>query len=181
MTLGLLPPSSRATRLTVWLASSLTRLPARVEPVKLTMSTSGWAAIASPTTGPTPVTRLKTPAGRPTSSMISARMKALSGATSDGLSTTVQPAARAGRDLGRDLVERVVPRRDGADHADRLADDEGVAHLLLEGEGVDDLGHRPERHGRQAGLDHRRQVERHADLAGDHVGDVASCGPAGPR
>ena len=94
-----LPPSSSATRFTVWAASSDTRFPARVEPVKLTMSTSGWAAMASPTTGPVPVTRLNTPAGRPSPSMISARMKALSGATSLGLSTTVQPAARAGATL----------------------------------------------------------------------------------
>ena len=102
------------------------------------MSTSGCAAMASPTTGPVPVTRLNTPAGRPISSMISARMNALSGATSLGLSTTVQPAARAGRDLGDDLVERVVPRRDAADHADRLLDDERVADLLLERELVED-------------------------------------------
>ena len=99
MTLGDFPPSSRATAFTLWDASSLTRLPARVEPVNDTMSTSGWAAMASPTTGPVPVTRLKTPAGRPTSSMISARMNAFSGVTSLGLSTTVQPAARAGATL----------------------------------------------------------------------------------
>ena len=80
-------------------ASSMTRRPARVEPVKETMSTLGWAAIASPTTGPTPLTRLKTPGGRPTSSMTSARMKALIGATSLGLRTTVQPAASAGATL----------------------------------------------------------------------------------
>ena len=76
-------------------ASSDTRLPARVEPVNEIMSTSGCAASASPTTGPTPVTRLNTPGGKPMSSMISARMNALTGATSDGLSTTVQPAASA--------------------------------------------------------------------------------------
>ena len=64
-----------------------------------TMSTSAWAAMASPTTGPTPVTRLNTPAGRPASSMTSARMKALIGATSLGFSTTVLPAANAGATL----------------------------------------------------------------------------------
>ncbi|MCY1186531.1 hypothetical protein D9M73_274120 [compost metagenome] len=47
-----LPPSSSATRLTVCAASSDTRLPARVEPVNDTMSTSGWLASTSPTTGP---------------------------------------------------------------------------------------------------------------------------------
>ena len=96
MTLALLPPSSSATFFTVWLATSATRLPARVLPVKLTMSTSLWALMASPTTGPTPVTRLNTPAGRPASWMTSARMNALIGATSLGFSTTVLPAASAG-------------------------------------------------------------------------------------
>ncbi len=96
MTLGDLPPNSNATDLTVAAAGSATRRPARVEPVNETMSTSGWLAIASPTTGPAPITRLKTAGGRPTASMTSARMSALSGATSLGLSTTVQPAASAG-------------------------------------------------------------------------------------
>ena len=59
----------------------------------------GCAAIASPTTGPVPVTRLNTPGGSPASSTISARMNALSGATSLGLSTTVHPAAMAGATL----------------------------------------------------------------------------------
>ena len=95
MTLADLPPSSSATFLTVPAATSATRLPARVEPVKDTMSMPGWAAMASPTPGPVPLTRLNTPAGRPTSSTTSASSQAFSGATSDGLSTTVQPAARA--------------------------------------------------------------------------------------
>jgi len=45
--------------------------------------------------GPSPLTRLKTPEGRLTSSMISARTNASIGATSLGFSTTVQPAAMA--------------------------------------------------------------------------------------
>ena len=45
------------------------------------------------------MTRLKTPAGRPTSSMISASTNALIGATSLGLTTTVQPAAIAAATL----------------------------------------------------------------------------------
>ena len=90
-----LPPSSSATRFSDCDATSATRLPARVEPVNDTMSTSGWAAIASPTDGPVPVTRLNTPAGRPTSLITSASTNASSGAISLGLSTTVQPAAIA--------------------------------------------------------------------------------------
>ena len=96
ITFGDLPPSSSATGFTFCAASSLTRRPARVEPVNDTMSTPGWPAMASPTTGPVPVTRLNTPAGTPASSMISARMNAFSGATSLGFSTTVQPTASAG-------------------------------------------------------------------------------------
>ncbi len=99
MTLADLPPSSSATRLTDSAASAATRRPAAVEPVKETMSTAGWAAIASPTTGPRPLTRLNTPGGRPTSWKISASAYAASGATSLGLSTTVHPAARAGATL----------------------------------------------------------------------------------
>ncbi len=67
-----------------------------MEPVKDTASVPGSDTSASPTTGPVPVTRLKTPAGRPTASMISASTNALSGATSLGFSATVQPAASAG-------------------------------------------------------------------------------------
>ena len=91
-----LPPSSRVTFLMVSAASAATRLPARTDPVKLTMSTIGCDAIASPTAGPYPVTMLSTPAGRPMASQASASSRAFSGATSLGFSTTVQPAASAG-------------------------------------------------------------------------------------
>ena len=73
------------------------------------------------------------------SSMISARMNALTGATSDGFSTTVQPAASAYATLAADLVERVVPRRDAADDADRLLHDEAVG-VVLELVGGRELG-----------------------------------------
>ena len=94
-----LPPSSWATRLTVSAAALATRMPARVEPVNETMSTSGWLAIAWPTVGPSPLTRLKTPLGTPASSRISAKTMASSGAISLGFSTMVQPAASAGATL----------------------------------------------------------------------------------
>ena len=99
ITLADLPPSSSATRLTVSAASAATLRPAPVEPVNETMSTSGCPASASPTTGPWPVTRLNTPGGSPASWKISASAYADSGATSLGLSTTVQPAASAGATL----------------------------------------------------------------------------------
>ena len=94
-----LPPSSSVTFLMRSPASAPTRLPARTEPVKLTMSTSGCDAMASPATGPYPVTMFSTPAGKPIASQASASRKAFSGATSLGFRTTVQPAAKAGATL----------------------------------------------------------------------------------
>src|SRR3546814_20450433 len=70
-------------------------MPARVDPVKLTISIPGCAAIALPTVGPSPCTRLKTPAGTPAASRISAKIVALPGHSSDGFSTIVLPAAHA--------------------------------------------------------------------------------------
>ena len=95
MTNGDLPPSSSTTFFTDGAATWATRSPARVEPVNDTMSTSGCAGKRFANDRPSPLTRLNTPAGKPISSMISARINALTGATSDGLSTTVQPAAIA--------------------------------------------------------------------------------------
>src|SRR5207249_141692 len=69
------------------------------ERVNEIMSMSRCLTSASPASAPKPVTRLKTPCGRPAASIASARMKALNGATSEGLSTTVQPAASAGATL----------------------------------------------------------------------------------
>ena len=99
MMLADLPPSSWATRLTVGAAFCATRTPARVEPVKDIMSTSGCWLSAVPTPGPSPLTRLNTPAGTPAASRISAKIIASNGAISLGLSTIVQPAARAGATL----------------------------------------------------------------------------------
>ena len=63
------------------------------------MSTSGWPAIACPTSGPVPLTRLNTPPGAPAASTISAKRIPLIGAISLGFNTTVQPAASAGATL----------------------------------------------------------------------------------
>src|SRR5882757_6250393 len=99
MILGLLPPSSCATRFTVLAALRATSIPARVEPVNETMSTSGCALIAAPTVGPSPLMRLNTPAGTPAACITSAQITAENGAISDGFNTTVQPVASAGQTL----------------------------------------------------------------------------------
>ncbi|MCY1439393.1 hypothetical protein D9M71_556270 [compost metagenome] len=96
---GALPPSSRLTPLTVsahWLISSC---PIRVEPVNDSLRTSGLAVISPPTPAGSPVRTLNTPAGMPARSASTASARADSGVSSDGLTTMVQPAARAGAHL----------------------------------------------------------------------------------
>ena len=55
----------------------------------------GWAVRVAPTAAP-PVTTLITPGGIPASAARSASSSAVTGVSSDGLTTAVQPAARAG-------------------------------------------------------------------------------------
>ena len=69
-----------------------------------------------------PHTTLSTPGGR-NSAAISAISSVVTGVVSDGLSTTVLPAAIAGRQLPDRHHHRVVPRRHLGAHADRLAPD----------------------------------------------------------
>ena len=85
--------------MTVSAAAFATNMPARVEPVKLTMSISGWLEMAAPTDGPSPFTKLNTPLGTPAACITSANRMALNGATSLGFSTIVQPTAMAGATL----------------------------------------------------------------------------------
>ena len=63
-------------------------------PVNATTSTWRFATRAAPASGPKPVTTLTTPAG--SSSKHFMRRRVESGVSSDGLATTVFPAARAG-------------------------------------------------------------------------------------
>ncbi len=70
--------------------------PVRSEPVKATLSTSMCRASASPATWPKPGTMLTTPSGTPASSSSSPSRSAVSGASSAGFSTMVQPVASTG-------------------------------------------------------------------------------------
>mmetsp|Transcript_21663 Transcript_21663/g.33586 ORF Transcript_21663/g.33586 Transcript_21663/m.33586 type:complete len:264 (+) Transcript_21663:636-1427(+) len=95
------PPSSRLIFLKVSAPARETAAPARVDPVKDTMSTSGWAARSSPAppSPPPPVTRLNAPGGNPASCTIAANSSDERGAASDGFSTHVQPTASAATTL----------------------------------------------------------------------------------
>jgi hypothetical protein len=69
--------------------------PTSVDPVKATLSTSGWLITARPVP-PAPVTMLTTPGGRSACRQTSANSSAVSGVVSAGLRTTVLPVASAG-------------------------------------------------------------------------------------
>ena len=99
---GALPPSSRATFFT-WPAHwAISRLPTAVEPVKLSLRTSGLPVSSAPTSSTRrweQVTTLNTPSGRPARRASSASASADRGVSPAGFTTTVQPAARAGATL----------------------------------------------------------------------------------
>jgi hypothetical protein len=69
-------------------------MPARTEPVIDTISGTGCSTIARPVSR-SPQTTLKTPGGR-NSAASSASIVVVAGVVSDGLRTTVLPAASAG-------------------------------------------------------------------------------------
>ena len=111
------------------------------------MPTSWFLTIASPAGTPSPVTTLNTPGGKISASATSsANRSSVSGVHSDGLITTVFPAASAGADLPRRHVQRVVPRGDQPGDADRLApqDAREPLHVLAGGEPAEDPGARGE-------------------------------------
>ena len=93
---GDLPPSSSVMRVMLSMQAWPMSLPTSVEPVKLTLLTSGCETRGAPVPGPSPVTTLNTPGGKPASWISSASISAVSGVCSAGLSTRVQPAASAG-------------------------------------------------------------------------------------
>ena len=84
----------------VALAAAMIRRPVAVEPVNVTASTSGEVVSASPTATSDEEITLTTPAGMSVCSAISSpRARVISGVSGAALSTTVQPAARAGDSL----------------------------------------------------------------------------------
>ena len=90
-----LPPSSSVTGVKRWAAAWPTARPASTPPVSEILSTSGCSTSALPVS-PSPVMTLKTPGGKPTPAASSATASIDADVTSDGLTTTVLPAASAG-------------------------------------------------------------------------------------
>src|SRR5690348_2608196 len=73
--------------------------PISVEPVKESLRTFGLDVSSPPISTGDPVITLKTPFGTPARSANSAKARAENGVCSAGLTTTVQPTARAGPTL----------------------------------------------------------------------------------
>ncbi len=68
----------------------------RSEPVNATLATRGCSTSGIPTSAPKPVTTLTTPAGKPACSTSFMNSSTEAEVYSEGLSTTVFPAASAG-------------------------------------------------------------------------------------
>mmetsp|Transcript_39544 Transcript_39544/g.99691 ORF Transcript_39544/g.99691 Transcript_39544/m.99691 type:complete len:322 (-) Transcript_39544:1907-2872(-) len=91
---GLLPPSSRDTFFTLPAQDAMMCFPTSVEPVKPSLRTSGWSAMACPHTDPEPGRMFTTPGGMPAFTVSSANFSAVNGDTCAGFMTHVLPAAR---------------------------------------------------------------------------------------
>ena len=109
---GALPPSSSSTRLRCSAQVCATRRPTRVEPVKLTRRTAGWAISASTTalaSAGALLTTLIAPAGTPASRSTLAISQCVIGHISADFSTTVLPQASG-------IATARTPRITGAFH-----------------------------------------------------------------
>ena len=95
-TAGDLPPSSIESPLSIGAALAKISWPVLLSPVNEISGTPGCLTSASPASSPSPFTRLNTPPGVRPPRRSSAHRLADSGVNSAGLSTTVQPEARAG-------------------------------------------------------------------------------------
>jgi hypothetical protein len=78
--------------------------PVAVEPMKPTATVPGFETISSPTTGPGPRTKLKTPGGRSASATHSARSPEQTTVEGAGVQTTVLPTASAGATISAGIV-----------------------------------------------------------------------------
>ena len=101
-TTGAFPPSSRWTRLSPSAAARATSMPARTEPVIDTICGMSWLTSARPVAA-LPQMTLNTPGGR-NSAAISASSRVVTGVVSDGLSTTLLPAASAGANFQTAII-----------------------------------------------------------------------------
>ena len=94
--MGALPPSSATTLHKLVPAEAATMRPVGVPPVKSSFLMPGLSDKALPAVAPKPGITFNTPSGRPASVHICAKFNTVTGASSEGFTTTELPAARAG-------------------------------------------------------------------------------------
>ena len=145
-TCGDLPPHSSATCFMFdWPAYCRISLPTSVEPVNVILVTSGCSASALPATSPRPLTTLSTPGGSAGLDEQFGEPQAAHRRLLGGLQHDRVAGRERGRDLPRRHQQRIIPRRDRADHAERLAQHQvhdagfGVGDAAVDL--VDALGH----------------------------------------
>mmetsp|Transcript_11038 Transcript_11038/g.24095 ORF Transcript_11038/g.24095 Transcript_11038/m.24095 type:complete len:310 (-) Transcript_11038:46-975(-) len=100
--MGDLPPSSREVLVIEAAADAITEAPVGPDPVNASLSTFECLESAAPALGP-PTMTLRTPAGTPASCASLPSSTEVSGESSEGLSTTEQPAASAGAAFQEDI------------------------------------------------------------------------------
>src|SRR5215467_9797165 len=184
---GLLPPSSRLTRLNPAADAAMILRPTARLPVNESLSTIGWLISASPVGSPGPVTMFSTPGGSPASSISRASRSTANVAYSDGLATIVQPAARAGAAFWANSSSGAFHGIAALERRQRLpgqlVDPPGV---MLEDVGHHVRGHpvhraEAQRHAVVQGLQRQQLVAVLADQLGDPAQDPDPLAGPGPR
>ena len=120
---GALPPSSSDSFLIVGAHCAISSRPTSVEPVNESLRTTGLAVSSPPIATGSPVSTLKTPAGKP--GLLGQRRQRQRGQRRllGGLDDDRAAGRQCRGDLARDHRQREVPRRDRRADADRLLDD----------------------------------------------------------
>ena len=93
---GALPPSSMLVFFTVGAHCASSFAPTSVDPVKVSLRTSGLEVSSAPSSPAGPVMTLQTPGGKPARSASAAMASAENGVWLAGRTTPVQPAAQPG-------------------------------------------------------------------------------------
>ena len=100
--------------------------PAAVEAVAVIIRMSGWAASAAPASRPKPGASFSTPGGKPRVGETLHDPAIASGVSVRRLGDDRATGRQRRSDLPGVDVDRIVPRRDGADHADRRGNNEAA-------------------------------------------------------
>src|SRR3954470_117428 len=117
---GALPPSSMLVFLMVGAHCASSFAPTSVDPVKVSLRTSGLPVSSPPVSPEGPVITLQTPAGMPARSARTASASAENGGWPRRPDHAGAAGSPAGASLAGDHGGREVPGRDGGEDADRL-------------------------------------------------------------